>query len=73
MTATNALFRRYDSNMGDLEGAPYNWAGSGHGDCSGDVAKRVRQYVDGMPMEDILQGWADDYAKVLERMNSRGE
>lgn len=73
MTAKSVVPRGYDEDMQNLAGAPYNWGGSGPSDCSGDMAKRVRQYVDGMPMEDILQGWTDDYAKVLERMNARDE
>lgn len=50
---------------------PYRWGGSGPSDCSGDMAKRARQYADGMSIEDILQSIVDDYAQVLERLEAR--
>lgn len=50
---------------------PYDWGGSAVGDCSGRMRKLVKQQQAGMSMEAMLRSAADDYAKVIDRMEDR--
>ena len=50
---------------------PYDWGGSAVGDCSGRMQKLAKQQQAGMSMEDMEQSMADDYRKVLDRMEDR--
>lgn len=51
-----------------LSDKPYAWGGSAVGDCSGRMRKLAQQQQAGMSMEDMEQSMADDYRKVLDRI-----